>query len=204
MSCERVNKSLASPPKYLPTTKAASRVSKFGPIRSRYLRVSIMWSEVQARHLAPSWPTILDVTCGYYSWHNGETAPWWRLLYPPSSAFADGVVGGLGRGLQGLLGGRPVVQGPGRGVVSRSVVPQDGRQVTLELVAVRQLREAGEAVQVGHLVEGAQQEVHHHEAHKQVDCRGGGARGTRSHGRLRPSFHFSFFPHSEFGFRFIA
>ena len=99
-------------------------------------------------------------------------------LRPPSSALADGVIGGLGCGLQGLLGGGSVVQG--RGGVRRAL-PQDGRQVPLGLVAVRQLQEAGEAVQVGQLVEGAQQEVHHHEAHEQVDCSRG--RGERNNVR---------------------
>ena len=105
---------------------------------------------------------------------------WGGGLHPPSSALADGVIGRLGRGLQGLLGGRSVVQGSGRwGAGVRRAVPQDGPQVPLGFFTVRQLQEAGEAVQVGHLVEGAQQEVHHHEPHEQVDCRGGGAGVTR-------------------------
>lgn len=48
----------------------------------------------------------------------------------------------------------------------------DGLSVLIQLVllAARQLQERGQAVEVGHLVEGAQQEVHHHKAHKQIDC----------------------------------
>lgn len=56
------------------------------------------------------------------------------------------------------------------------------------VLAPRQLQEGGEAVQVGHLVEGSQQQVHHHQAQEQVGCwgewgeerrRGGGGGGRR-------------------------
>lgn len=72
---------------------------------------------------------------------------------------------GLGGGL-----GRPVLH--------------DGLPVVLRVgvLAARQLQEGGEAVQVGHLVKSAQQQVHHHQAQEQVGCRGGG--GETGHVRV--------------------
>lgn len=51
------------------------------------------------------------------------------------------------------------------------------------VLTARQLQEGGEAVQVGHLVEGAQQQVHHHQAQEQVGCWGGG-QGKRGNDRV--------------------
>lgn len=54
------------------------------------------------------------------------------------------------------------------------VVLHDGLPVFIQVVLTAgQLQEGGQAVQVCHFVEGAQQEVHHHETHEQVDCREG-------------------------------
>lgn len=47
------------------------------------------------------------------------------------------------------------------------------------VLAARQLQEGGKTVQVGHLVEGAQQQVHHHQAQEQVGCWGGGQGGGK-------------------------
>lgn len=90
-------------------------------------------------------------------------------LPPHSSAFVDGVVRGLGSGLQGFAGSflrlvrRPLIF---------TLVVHDGLPVFVQvrLLAARQLQEGGQAVQVGHFVEGTQQEVHHHQTHEQVDC----------------------------------
>lgn len=41
--------------------------------------------------------------------------------------------------------------------------------IRVRLLTARQLQEGGQAVQVGHFVEGAQQEEHHHQTNEQVD-----------------------------------
>lgn len=41
--------------------------------------------------------------------------------------------------------------------------------VQVGLLAAWQLEQGGQAVQIGHFVEGAQQEIHHHQTHEQVD-----------------------------------
>lgn len=92
---------------------------------------------------------------------------------PHSSARRDAVVGRLRAGLQRLAQRlvRPLGLGGGLG---RPVLHY-GLPVVLRVgvLAARQLQECGEAVQVGHLVESAQQQVHHHQAQEQVGCRGG-------------------------------
>lgn len=105
------------------------------------------------------------------------------LCLPHSSAFVDGVVRRLWSRLQGLAGcffrqvrGRPIFL----------FVFHDGLPVSVRvgLLAARQLQEGGQAVQVGHFVEGAQQEVHHHEADEQVDWREGQRDGGVTGGQL--------------------
>lgn len=92
---------------------------------------------------------------------------------PPhgSARRRDAVVGRLRAGLQRLAQGLVRALGMGGGL-GRSAV-HDGLPVVLRVrvLAARQLQEGGEAVQVGHLVEGAQQQVHHHQAQEQVGCR---------------------------------
>lgn len=100
----------------------------------------------------------------------------WRLMsrgrtsvvVTPSSAPVDGVVRRVRLRTQGLAG--PFVSGEGG---RRGVGARDGLPVLLQhgVLAAGQLQEGGQAVQVGHLVEGAQQEIHHHQTHEQVDCR---------------------------------
>lgn len=91
-----------------------------------------------------------------------------------SSAFLDGVVGGLWCRLQGLPG-RVLFQ------VSRPLlftfVVHNGLPVFVQVgvLTARQLEEGGQPVQICHFVEGAQQEVHHHQTHEQVDWGGGEA-----------------------------
>lgn len=41
--------------------------------------------------------------------------------------------------------------------------------VQVGLLTAWQLEQGGQAVQIGHFVEGAQQEIHHHQTHEQVD-----------------------------------
>lgn len=66
----------------------------------------------------------------------------------------------------------------------------DGLPVLVQvgLLTARQLQEGGQAVQVGHFVEGAQQEVHHHQTHEQVDC---GERETAVSQQLNVKRYFS-------------
>lgn len=54
-------------------------------------------------------------------------------------------------------------------------VLKDGLAILLQVgfLAAWQLQEGGQAMQVGHLVKGAQQEVHHHQTQEQVDWREG-------------------------------
>lgn len=84
------------------------------------------------------------------------------------SAFVDGVVWRMWRWLQGLTGSFICR------VRERLVflfISYDGLPVLVlfGLLAARQLEEGGQAVQVGHFVEGAQQQVHHHQTSEQVD-----------------------------------
>lgn len=52
------------------------------------------------------------------------------------------------------------------------LVLNNGFPVFVGLLAAGQLQEGGQAVQVSHFVESAQQEVHHHQTHEQVDLGG--------------------------------
>lgn len=83
------------------------------------------------------------------------------------SALGDAVVRRLGGRVQRFAGGF-VFQRRAFGLVRH-----DGLPVVFQVgvVAARQLQQGGEAVQVGHLVEEAQQEVHHHQTQEEVDCR---------------------------------
>lgn len=120
----------------------------------------------------------------FYHWFRtkgpAEVEPLCLSPPPHSSAFVDAVVRGLGSRLQGLAGSfvRQV-----RGRLVFTFVLHNGLPVLVlvGLLTARQLQEGGQAMLVGHFVEGAQQEVHHHQTHKQVDYRED--RETRGHGR---------------------